>query len=630
MLLFLFLCPMRIFLLFISVFTFLKFGFGQNDTLPEVEVEANSINRPSSTYKVIPLKLSEVSTLNTVLSENTPIYIKSYGLGNLSTVSIRGGSASQTQIIWNGFSINSPTLGQTDLSITSTSLVDVAAVHLGASSLVNSSGGLGGAIQLSNQTTYRKRLELGVVKELGNFGIDNTTLKFKNGNEKWQLFTGVAKKHADNDFKYRDFSIKEPQIIRQTNSKYDQLELAQNIYYNLSLNHRLSLKSNFTTSQRQIPSIMGVKTKGERQKDAIVKTALEWSYNKNNYFQQLAFGYFYDFLNYIDTTSAINSKISANSYKGYYKGKYYFNDSTQLRLSINTEQITANSSGFENTKTQYRNALFLEYYQKLKHNISYTASLRKAFISKINTPLVPALSFNWNKSKYHRVLFSVAKNFRAPTLNDLYWSPGGNPELKPEEGGITEIGYEYHKKGKSLGVTSYYSLIKNWIQWLPFHGGYWKPQNIKEVESYGVEFSGLKQIKLKFFTLEFKGSYNLVFSKNKKSVLENDFSVGKQLIYVPKNSANLFIKARTKSFSISYQHSYTGRTFIDAINTIYMPYFTPATLRLGWNLSNKKTKNRLKIIASVVNLYNEEYQVIANRPMPGRYFTLTAKVNFKK
>ncbi len=621
---------MRKALLFFLIFTFIKVSIGQYDTLPEVEIEANKINRPSSTYKVIPLTLSEGNTLNRVLSENTSIYIKSYGVGNLSTVSIRGGSASQTQIIWNGFSINSPTLGQTDLSITSTSLVDVAAVHLGASSIVNSSGGLGGAIQLSHETTFNKRLELDLVKELGSFGIDNTTLKLKIGNEKWQFYTGLAKKHADNDFEYLDFLMKEPQIIRQTNAKYDQIELAQNIYYNLSLNHRLSLKTNFTASQRLIPSIMGVKTRGERQKDENVKTTLEWSYNKDKYFQQIAMGYFGDFLNYIDTASSIDSRVQTKAYKGYYKGKYYLNDSTQLRLSLNTEQIVAQSSGFDKEKIQNRNALFLEFYQKLKHNFSYTASLRKEFISGVNVPLVPALSLNWTKNEHHRFLFSVAKNFRAPTLNDLYWSPGGNPELKPEEGGLTELGYEYHKKTFSLGLTSYYSLIQNWIQWLPFHGGYWKPQNIKEVESYGVEFNGSKKIKLKPLTIEVKGSYNLVFSKNRKSVIVDDVSVGKQLIYVPRNSANLLMKVGYRSAFLSYQQNYRGAAFIDVANTVYMPYFMPTTLSLGWKVSNKTAKNRLEVIASIVNLYGEEYQVIANRPMPGRYYTLTAKVNFKK
>ncbi|MCT4582339.1 MAG: TonB-dependent receptor [Flavobacteriales bacterium] len=607
-----------------------KISFGQQDTLPEVEVEANKINTPSQTYKSIPLKLSGANNLGAVLSENTPIYIKSYGQGSLSTVSIRGGSASQTQIIWNGFSINSPTLGQSDLAIASTSLIDVAAVHLGASSIVNTSGGLGGAIQLSNQTTFDKRINLDVTKELGSFGIDNTTLKLKVGNKKWQSFTGLVKKHADNNFQYRDFLQKEPQVIRQTNANYDQLELAQNFYYHASNHHRLNLKTNLTMSQRLLPPVMGVKTRGERQKDDVLKTALEWSYNKDKYFQQVAFGYFYDFLNYIDTMSAIDSKVQINAYKAYYKGKYYVNDSIQLRASLNTERVIANSSGFDGEKEQLRNALFLEYYQNLKYNLSYTFSLRKELISSVVSPIVPALSLKWYIKKQHQVLFSAAQNFRAPTLNDLFWSPGGNPDLQPEEGKMTDLGYTYKTKEFSLGLTGYYSLIQNWIQWLPSHEGYWKPQNIKEVESYGVELNGVKKIKLKGVTLDIHGGYNLVFSKNKKTNIENDLSIGKQLIYVPQNSANISMNLAYKTFYLTYQQSYTGVAFIDAGNQVYMPYFAPATLGLGWKAAGKKAKNRLEIITSVVNLFDEEYQIIANRPMPGRYYTLTIKVNFKK
>ena len=29
---------------------------------------------------------------------------------------------------------------------------------------------------------------------------------------------------------------------------------------------------------------------------------------------------------------------------------------------------------------------------------------------------------------------STAYNYRFPSMNDLYWRPGGNPDVKPEEG----------------------------------------------------------------------------------------------------------------------------------------------------------------------------------------------------
>lgn len=613
-------------LLFISLFL----SYGQQDTLPEVQVEANKINQPSSAYKVVQLSLGGTNNLSDVFKRNSAVYLKSYGVGNLSTISIRGANASQTQIIWNGFAINSPTLGQNDLSIASSSLIDNASLHLGASSTVNSSGGLGGAIQLENKSDFKKRLSLLASKEWGSFGIDNTILKLKIGNDKWQSYTGFSKKHAGNNFKYNDFLKKEPTVVRQSNAKYDQLELAQNIYYKPSVNHQIGLKTNFSTTQRLLPSIMGVKSKGEKQKDEVVKSSLEWSYNSGKYFQQIALGYFYDFLNYIDTSASINSVVKVNSLKGYYKGKYYFTDSSQLRLSLNTDKTTANSSGFDSQKYQVRDAVYLEYYQLLQNGLSYSVALRKELITDVATPIIPSVALKWKKWKNHQFFISGAKNFRAPTFNDLYWSPGGNPNLAPENGLMVELGYLYQTKKHKLGITSYYSLINNWIQWLPSHKGYWEPQNIKEVESYGLEFSGKRKVRIKDVEVHLNGSYNFILSQNKESSVVGDASVGKQLIYVPKNTALISIGANYKRLLLAYSQTYNGSVFIDAANQSYMPYYAPANLRLNWSISKVNAKNLFSLAGCVDNLYGEEYQVVANRPLPGRFYCLILKVAFNK
>lgn len=618
-------------LIFLLLFALnVSFKYGQQDTLPEVEVKANKINSPSLTYKVVTFKIDDNNSLSELIQNNSAIYLKSYGLGNLATVSIRGANASQTQLLWNGFTINSPTLGQNDLSIASTSLIDHASLNLGASSVVNSSGGLGGSIQLENKTDFKKRVKLIASQEIGSFGINNSIVKLKLGNKKWQSFTGFAKKKAENDFEYNDFLSKEPRIIKQANAVYQQLELAQNFYYKPSQNHQIGLKTNYTTTERQLPSIMGIMSNGEQQFDDAIKSSLEWNLNKRNYFHQMSVGYFYDFLNYIDTIAAIDSKVRINSFKGYYKGKYYFNDSTQLRLSLNTDRIFASSSNFNEVKYQVRDAVFVEYYQLLKNSLSYTLSFRKELITDLKTPLVPAIALKWNKWEKHQLFSSVARNFRAPTLNDLYWNPGGNTDLNPENGIMGELGYQYQVNKMAIGITAYYSFINNWIQWLPSGKGYWSPVNLKEVESYGVEFSAEKKVKLKEVTLSLIGSYNLVIAQNRASILEDDASITKQLIYVPRNTASIQANIIYRSISLGYRQSYNGSVFIDAANQTYMPYYAPANFRFDWRINKNENKNKYSLGVTVENLYNEEYQIVANRPMPGRYFRLILKVEFNK
>jgi len=620
---------MKFLLLITTLFSAFIF-LGQTDTLPEVQIEASKINSPSKTYKTIELPIGNSGSLSAVLKQNSSLYLKSYGIGSLTTVSIRGANASQTQLVWNGFTINSPTLGQNDLAISSVSLVDNVALHLGASSLVNTSGGLGGAIQLTNKADYTKGVNLFISKEMGSFGIDNTLLKVKAGNKKWQSFSGISKKQADNNFKYRDFLKTEPKTVRQQNSKSDQIEFSQNVYYNHSLKHQVSLKSNFVASQRYLPSIMGVKTRGEHQEDKALKSMLDWSYKSDNYFQQMAVGYFYDYLNYIDTASAINSKVSTNSIKYYYKGKYYITDFIQLKGAINVAKIEAQSSGFESKKQQFRNSIFLEYQQTIKDKFSYTLAFRKEIITNISTPVIPSVAFKWSQSKRIKIIASVAKNYRTPTFNDLYWNPGGNINLLPENGLISELGFEHKNKIINFNITGYYSLINNWIQWLPSDKGYWQPQNIKQVESKGLEFSITKKTVVKKVKLHLKSNYNLVLSTNKSTIVNNDASVGKQLIYVPKNVANVFLNLTYKKLSLDYTQSYNGSVFIDASNQTYMPYFTPASIYFNWRITKEKAKNKTNLGFKIENIYNEEYQVMANRPMPGRYFMVVLKVESKR
>ena len=70
-------------------------------------------------------------TLSDLVSENTTLYIKSYGPGGISTPSLRGTSAGHTQIAWNGINLNSPMLGQFDLSLVPAGLIDGIDVYMG-------------------------------------------------------------------------------------------------------------------------------------------------------------------------------------------------------------------------------------------------------------------------------------------------------------------------------------------------------------------------------------------------------------------------------------------------------------------------------------------------------------------
>jgi len=83
---------------------------------------------------------------------------------------------------------------------------------------------------------------------------------------------------------------------------------------------------------------------------------------------------------------------------------------------------------------------------------------------------------SWNV-KLHR-------HQRFPTLNDLFWSPGGNPELRPE------LGWESRAKAnhKMGSMEAYAGLLRDAIFWMPI-GALWIPRNVESLRRIGMNLN---------------------------------------------------------------------------------------------------------------------------------------------
>src|SRR5688500_5950650 len=78
--------------------------------LREVAIYGLPVTSYATGSKVDKIKSGEeVRTLSDQLIDETSFYLKTYGNNQLSTITIRGTTASQTAVLWNGININSPT-----------------------------------------------------------------------------------------------------------------------------------------------------------------------------------------------------------------------------------------------------------------------------------------------------------------------------------------------------------------------------------------------------------------------------------------------------------------------------------------------------------------------------------------
>ena len=138
--------------------------------------------------------------------------------------------------------------------------------------------------------------------------------------------------------------------------------------------------------------------------------------------------------------------------------------------------------------------------------------------------------------------------------------------------------------------------------------------NIKSVWNRGLETSTniFYQLGKGGITLSFKTAYNL--STNQDSYSNNDAILGKQLIYAPHYKFIIKTKYTNNKVSLTYLHNYTGYRYTSNDNLNYLPSFQLGSLFFSYQFFQKK--NNLDVFYKINNLYNNNYQLIINRPMP--------------
>ena len=227
---------------------------------------------------------------------------------------------------------------------------------------------------------------------------------------------------------------------------------------------------------------------------------------------------------------------------------------------------------------------------------------------------------------------NIANQYRLPTLNDLYWNPGGNRNLKAEQNFKKEITLtRYTVERFNPFISLYHQDVKNWIQWIP-DTNFWRPINTRRVEVRGIEtgFDLNNFEKNKPFKYSIKISYAYNYSFTKSSVDTISMSLNKQLIYTPQHKINSFFHLGFRGFSFNTDASYTSERLVDYQSSIFSTL--PSYLLVNTMLNKKIRINSatLDVYVKVKNIFNQSYQTIAWQAMPSRYISLGFIFNFNQ
>lgn len=607
----------------------------QKDTLSinTVEVVANRIPEAYKKTAFDSLTINEAVNLSELLQEHSPVFVKNYGSGGLSTVSFRGTGASHTKVLWNDINLNSPMNGQIDFSLYPTIFFNNAELHHGASGLIDGSGSLGGSVHLSNSTSYNRGLKIGLQQAIGSFNTYTTALKVGSSNKKWFTETQLYFNTSKNNFKYLNNALQEETISTQNNANIKQYGFQQAIYKK-NKSGEVGVRLWYFNSDRMLPPTMQVNVNDENQKDESLRALFEWKGLSGNLKYKWVNALIKDQLIYTNTLAQINSKSNSHLISSKLLTRYYLKNNFILTNNISITHESAKADGYNNQHNRQNYTWLLGITKNLNRlNIDVFNRFNR---TGENTRLFsPSISVNYGllKHKQLKIKANTGINYNFPTFNDLYWNPGGNTSLKPEEAQMVEFGVSYdHLKSTHTTIqfeaTSFYSYVYNWIIWQPTLEGYWSPSNIKEVENKGIELSVKMKTKINKLTLIANANYSYTASTNLKAKNEFDNALDKQLLYVPYHKINYTIRASIKSFSVNYNYNYTGLRYTSSDNNWYLPANFTSDIGLSKKLKTSK-KSSCNISFKVNNLFNQDYQSIAWRPMPGRNYlgTLTFLFN---
>jgi iron complex outermembrane receptor protein len=586
-------------------------------------------------------------TLAELISNHTSLFIKNYGKSSISTISFRGTAASHTQVLWNGISVNSPMSGQFDFSQIPVFLIDEINILYGTSTLSGTTGALGGSILLENKPDWTDNFHLQSIFEYGSFNTINSFTDLYIGNKSFKSRTRFYIEESENNFKFKNTAIPSEIIQKQENAEYQKKGIFQELYYRISSKSTISVNLWKQISDRNIPHIMSFSGyhRSENQKDNDLKLNLEYkktnsksdfiitnsySTNKLNYFSGDSIYVFNQKNIFIEKT---NSESISNVLKNNitYKLKINENLNFQSKFSLNFDKISITDSTINNHSTTWRTEyiLYLGIYKMFSNKFSMYFLLNSILSSKKLIPIIPAIGIDFkpNSEEDLHVKTNLSKNYRIPSLNDLFWIPGGNPDLLPESSYSADLSLSYSKAYKRqtvfFEIDLFSSYIKDWIIWQPSEFQYWTAQNLQKVFSYGSEFSLKISGKISKINYQLFSNYSLTSTKN---ILNNKIlsSENKQLIYIPKNLFNTFLKISYKNTDFKFTYIFTDKRNT-SMSTENYSYTLKRYSLLNISITKLSTLKNLKINfqLSVNNIFNTQYQSVLYRAMPGRNYNFT-------
>lgn len=218
--------------------------------------------------------------------------------------------------------------------------------------------------------------------------------------------------------------------------------------------------------------------------------------------------------------------------------------------------------------------------------------------------------------------------YRVPTFNELYYVGYGNPELRPEDAWLTDIGFDFSRplsqnwllKAK---LDGFYNSLKDKITSAPTveDPNIWLPYNIGRVRSVGFDAVAGTSYSYGTWRFSIDAGYSFLSAVD---MTGGSYTFGQQIPYIARHS--LVLDATVSWNGLEFNPRWNmkaGRT--DSAGAL--ADWNTLDLNLGRPFRIRNV-GVITIQLAARNLLDSRYELVSGYPMPGRSFMAGLEFSF--
>ncbi|MFN4973088.1 MAG: TonB-dependent receptor [Bacteroidota bacterium] len=600
-----------------------------HDSLAEVQIQAHRFQQYRAGYRSIYIDSSirniyHTMSLADLLAHTTPAVVRSYGYGTAATVSLRGSTAEQTAVLWNGFNLQSHVLGLFNLSLFPVDWVDDITLQTGGNGALFGSGAVGGCVLLNTRLSFDKSWNTKAAFTLGNYGFNRQFISLGYSTGKYAIRAKTMRLSSRNDFSFANTSLPGNPTQRMANAQQLHWVVTTDQLWRISSTQTLQLNTWWQQQNMELPSAMTEPASDARQTDYALRTALNWNLKRKTGMVAARTALFNDKLNYTKQSSGIQSSMNAVTWVSEAEFTQKIGQKLRFQSGLHYTFARAENSGYHSPKELNRAAWYYSAaYNSNRLRIHQSGRIELADGRRV--PFMPALGVEFQLHKKLKLTGNVARSYRLPTLNEMYWQPYGNSQLLPESGWNGDVGFRilnhWSHAQAEVGVNYFERLMINQIIWL-MRGMDPEPLNARKTYTQGAEFYGRAAVNLaNGIRAVWNIQMNYTHAQNKESIRPGDNSADKYVIFIPRLTHQHQLSIEHRLVSIALSHQYTGMRYITTDNSQSADAYHTTNAAVTYRIYRKL--HQFALTWHAFNLTNQAYTIMPFRPMPGRNYQFT-------